>query len=88
MKPSDFQEADVHAFFDNALRRAGKGAANPATIRGIMSQAYGPHSGAFDALMKQVCKLPDGFSPEDIPAGLFAPSVATRSATRVARQSG
>jgi hypothetical protein len=83
MKPEDFNPQEVRKLFDDALRRSGQAGGSVATLSGIMQQAYGPHSGAFDALMKQVCKLPDGFSPEDIPAGLFAPSVATRSATRV-----
>jgi hypothetical protein len=49
MKPSNYNEYDVHRLFDDALRRGSRGITDRTTINGIMVRAYGP----FNALMRQ-----------------------------------
>lgn len=73
MKSDEFNEWEVQALFTSALQRSGKGTANPATIKGIMQQAYGGSFGDFNALIKEVTGMPKGFALGDIPDGAFQP---------------
>jgi hypothetical protein len=44
MEPNNYNEADVHRLYDNALARRSNDIADRATIHGIMVRAYGPYN--------------------------------------------
>lgn len=75
MEPSNYNEADVHRLFDDALSRASHDIADRATIDGIMVNAYGSHGASLrrtERMMRDVKAgrrtFPQGELPEDISA--------------------